>query len=223
MFILERLINVIAPHECLICGYEGDLLCAWCKTDAFSPVPSRCYKCCVQTKSFLTCNKCRKQTPLRQVWVGSDYEDYAKKVVQSLKFSYKRGAADLMAQYLAGQIPYLPTDTLVTHVPTASIRVRQRGFDHAEAIAKAFARERNLKYSRLLGRRGNSRQVGAKRQQRTAQLKGAFWAMHDAQGKNIVIVDDVVTTGATIEEAARTLRAAGAHHVYAAVFAQKLI
>jgi ComF family protein len=116
----------------------------------------------------------------------------------------------------------MPPATVVTHVPTATSRVRRRGYDQAELLARQLAQDLKLPYASLLIRDGQSRQVGATRQARLAQLTHAFRIpKHFPQNVSILLVDDVVTTGATIETAARILRAAGAKSVSAAVFAQK--
>lgn len=222
MFILERLINIIAPNDCLVCGAEGSILCDWCKPDAALVIPSRCYKCQKQIKDFLVCPKCKPRTKLTHVWVVTEYTDIAKKLVQSLKFSYKREAAQIIAEYMSEVLPYLTPETMIVPVPTANVRVRQRGFDHAVLIAKALSQQKAVHNAPILKRTGSSRQVGAKREQRLRQLTNAFWVSNPAMihKKHIVLVDDVVTTGATLETVAGVLKKAGAASVSAVVFAQ---
>ena len=222
MFILERLINVIAPNDCLVCGTEGSILCDWCKPDAMLAIPSRCYQCQKQTQDFLVCRKCQSRSKLKHVWVVTEYNDVAKNLVQSLKFSYMREAALVIAEYMAETLPYLLPETMIVPVRTANVRVRQRGFDHAALIAKALVQRKNAQYAPVLKRIGTSRQVGAKREQRLRQLKDAFWVSNPSMiyKKHIILVDDVVTTGATLETIARELKKAGAASVSAVVFAQ---
>lgn len=224
MFILERLVDLISPLECLDCGSEGSILCKWCLPNVIEAIPSRCYKCCAQTNDCLTCKKCRAKTPLKQVWVVAQHSGTAKKLVQELKFGYKRQVAEVIATCLSDHMPYLTPDIVVTHVPTASNRVRQRGFDHAQLIAKQLAQHRELTYQPLLCRFGKTRQVGAKRDIRLKQLQNAFDVANPGKvaKKTVVLVDDVITTGATLETAARLLKRAGAKQVYGAVFSQKL-
>ncbi len=113
-------------------------------------------------------------------------------------------------------------DLLVTHAPTATSRVRQRGYDQAALIAKSLASNADIPCASLLRRRGHQEQIGATKQQRAMQLAGAFYTVRQDKivGKHIILVDDVITTGATLESAARVLLDVGARRVDAIVFAQ---
>jgi ComF family protein len=223
MFILERIISVAAPHLCIGCGAEGVVVCDWCLPDFASPLPSRCYRCKSQTENSLVCKKCRHGSRMKHVWTRTAYEDRAKLLIHDFKFERKQAAAKPIAQMMAEILPYFPPDTIVTHVPTATSRVRQRGYDHAGLLAKALAHELELSHVSLLRRTGQARQVGAKRSERLRQLDGAFHASDHARcsGSQVLLVDDLVTTGGTLESAAKTLRQAGAKTVDAVVFAQR--
>ena len=144
-----------------------------------------------------------------------------KQLIHDFKFERKQAVAPIMARLMAESLPYLPADTIVTHVPTATSRVRQRGYDHARLLAKFLAKEAGLAYLPLLARVGQARQVGAKRQTRLSQLDGAFRVIGPVQKAPIVLVDDIVTTGATLATATRCLKSSGAKVVDAVVFAQK--
>lgn len=127
-----------------------------------------------------------------------------------------------MAGFMQETLPYLD-DALIVPIPTATIRLRRRGYDHTRLLARQLSRLLGLPYATALARLGQSRQVGTKRTERISQLAGAFYVKNAGliKGAHILLVDDVVTTGATLEEAARTLKRAGAKTVDAAVFAQK--
>lgn len=223
MFILERLISAIAPHVCLRCGAEGAVVCDWCLPDFATPLPARCYRCKVQTQNSLVCKKCRHDSRLKHVWVRTGYERLAKQLIRDFKFGRKQAAAQPLACLTGECLPFLSRDTVVTHVPTATTRIRQRGYDHAQLFARALARECNLPYVPLLARTGKIRQVGSTRKERLTQLDNAFTVARPAAARaaSILIVDDIVTTGGTIEAVARTLRRAGAAQVDAVLFAQK--
>jgi ComF family protein len=112
--------------------------------------------------------------------------------------------------------------TVVVPVPTATDRRRRRGYDQATLIARALARRQDLAHVPCLRRLGRAHQVGAGRAQRLAQLAGAFVVVRPdrIRGKHVVLVDDVITTGATFEAAARALHQAGAARVSAVTFAR---
>lgn len=221
MTILEAAISMIAPHDCLSCGKEGSLLCAWCVPEILSPLPPRCYKCYRATEESLVCKRCRLGIRLKHVWVTTEYDGLAKELVRVFKFGRAQAAATIIAEAMSSRLPYLP-DSLVVPVPTASSRRRQRGYDQAELLAKHLATKLHLEHYRALARVGQTRQVGSKRGQRRQQLTNAFRPVHQkaVAGRHILIVDDIVTTGATLEAAARILKAAGAKTVDAIVFAQ---
>lgn len=220
---IDRFVSLLAPHECLICKQEGPLLCAWCRPDALDPVPGRCYHCKAVTQDSAVCAKCRRLSPLRHVWIATPYRDIAKELVYRLKFARAKSAARLIAQLLEDSVPYLPANTVVTYIPTATNRVRQRGYDQARLIAQAFAKQRSLQCAPLLIRHGQSRQVGADRKHRINQAIGNYSVIDQkrVQDAQILLIDDILTTGATVESAARVLKKAGAKVVNAAVFAQR--
>lgn len=221
MSVLEKLLSVVAPHECLICEAEGGLLCGVCQNSALVPVPSRCYRCHKLSKRFRVCSSCRSSSRLTAVWVAGDYTGAVKELIYALKFARAQAAANTIAQYLVGLIPVPPEGFIVVPVPTASSRRRQRGYDQAELIAKQYARLTGARYQQVLHRHGQSRQVGTHRSQRLSQLRSAFWAENLAsENTKILLIDDVTTTGATLEAAAEILRQSGARRIEALVFAQ---
>jgi ComF family protein len=127
-----------------------------------------------------------------------------------------------MAQMMAPLLSYYDTDVVLVHVPTANNRVRERGYDHALILSKQCGKYTSLPTAQLLKRKGRAHQVGSSRAQRLRQLQGAFRVTQraDIREKYIILVDDVLTSGATLETAARELRRVGAKQVDALVFAQ---
>ena len=223
MPLLDNLLAVIAPHSCLVCSKEGQLLCNWCTETTLLPVPSRCYRCASLTSDYSVCSKCRPKTALKHVWVRTEYDGVTKQLLHDYKFARAGAGSVPIAAAMHDVLPYLPANVLIVPVPTATIRVRQRGYDHAELLARHLSQLKYLDYSRVVSRLTQSRQVGANRQQRLHQLENAFLVVKPKQvkGADILLVDDVLTTGATLETVARLLKQAGARSVHAVVFAQK--
>jgi ComF family protein len=159
------------------------------------------------------------------------YDGIAKTLIWKLKFERARSAGVEIGMMLAPLAKELanaeaakkhPANTIVVHVPTATVRVRLRGYDQAAIIAREVAHSAGLRYSPLLARAGRQMQRGASRAQRKEQLQLAFRVRrpHLVKNAHIILVDDVITTGATLEAAAATLKAAGAKKVEAVTFAQ---
>ncbi len=218
--ILEKLLDIIAPNNCLVCEQENGAICLWCLPDAFPPVPDRCFRCMSVNDNSEVCQKCRKKVTLEHVWCATIYKDHAQELIQHMKFNPDRSACYIIARWLDESMPYFE-GVVITYVPTAPTRVRQRGFDHAKLIAKEFARLRGLSYKSLLSRVGALRQVGSKKQERLEQAKGAYRLISTKNiPKHVVVIDDIVTTGASLNEVARTLKKGGVKAVDGLVFAQ---
>lgn len=219
MGIIEQFLRVIAPHQCIGCTVEGQLLCARCAR-SLPAVPSRCYRCQRPTEAFRTCTACYSSSSLFGVTPFTKYDGLAKEVIHCLKFERSRAAAEDIAEALATRLSFAGMD-VVTYVPTAPARVRSRGYDQAQLIAKATAELAQLPCITLLARNGNLRQLGKDRATRHEQIQDAFYAVHSnlGSGRRVLLIDDVLTTGATCEAAAATLCQAGAKRVSAAVFA----
>jgi len=220
MSIFDRFLSILAPHDCVGCGTEGSLLCERCAS-ALAPVPKRCYRCRKITPDALTCAACRKQSKLHQVSVTTVYTDVAKDLVWKLKFAGAQTAARQMALLMSVLVDPSSISVIVP-VPTATSRVRRRGYDQATLLAKELSRITGLRYATCLARVSQVHQVGAGRSLRLKQLANAFRVTKPLVVKDahILLIDDVITTGATLESAAASLRAAGARRVDALVFAQ---
>ncbi len=219
--ILEKLLNTFVPVDCLSCGVEGNSLCDACLPAAFDIIPSRCFLCKQVTDNYRVCDRCQKKTPLSHVWIGTAYSGYAKQIVHKMKFTPDRTAGLTIARWLDEAMSYIDAD-IVTYVPTAQKRVRQRGFDHSYVIANRFAKQRGIPSDRLLLRHGSSRQVGSEKKVREIQIHGAYTARRKLKGEKVLLIDDITTTGATLAEAARILKKNGAGSVSAVVFAQAI-
>lgn len=156
------------------------------------------------------------------MFAATSYSDVAKELVYKCKFQYSSDAAVPMAQCMMRVMTGVPPKgLLVSHLPTATSRIRMRGYDQASLMAKRVAQEMGLHHTPLLRRLGHQRQVGKQRSDRLRQMKSAYYAAHPqiVNGQNVLLIDDVITTGSSIESAARTLKQAGANQVFVLVFA----
>lgn len=220
---LEQLVTSITQERCSICGYAYGPLCKSCFESISSDQVSRCYMCNKLTRQNRVCAGCT--SVLRRVWWAGPYVDGFKPVIASVKRGRNRTLARQLGTYLADLLPYLPEDTLVVPVPTAAARVRRRSFDQAVLLAQHLAEARQLVCHPVLRRVSTVDQIGKRRSERIKQMKNSFIVQKSStsiKGANILLVDDVLTTGATLESAARVLRSAGAAHVDAVVVARHL-
>lgn len=218
----DHLISYIAPHECLACGVEGALLCTDCLPLLPDIVP-QCYRCHRTDNSSKTCQTCSSHAPLKKVWIRTPYEGFAEQLVKDLKFNRAFQAAGTIADAIYEQFAHqFSENTVLVPVPTATSRIRQRGYDQSVLIARALAKKTNLPCSQVLVRHGQQRQTGNSRTKRVLQLEGVF-SIRQRFLKNtdeIMLVDDVLTTGATVASAAKALRQSGVKKVSAVVFAR---
>lgn len=222
MSVLESLISIIAPACCCLCGAEGSALCKNCRS-SFAKLPSACYRCNRLTDNFAVCLACRKQVKLKHIWYVTNYDELAIKIIHAFKFDHQRSMAGPLSALMATLVKSPPGAMLVP-VPSATRRVRQRGFDHTKLMAQELSKPLGLEEASALGRLGQTKQVGSTRDQRLAQPQGKYWVKQDGlvRNRDIILVDDVVTTGATLQAAATALKIAGAGSVSAVVFARKL-
>lgn len=218
---IERILDVIAPVTCVSCGQEGALICLEC-SETISTLPSICYVCGRATKNYKPCTNCIGKNLPQHVWIYSEYVELIKEIIHQYKFESTRSAAQTIAGLIDETLPYFVDKPLITYVPTASSRRRLRGFDQSALLAKELAKIRKYNYASLLARQTQIRQLGSSREERKRQLKGAFRPInkHFIAGRHILLVDDVVTTGATIEACTKELLKAGALQVNAIVFAR---
>lgn len=159
---------------------------------------------------------------MKSVWAVASYDGLAKEVVARLKFERAQAAAKDIAHAMATHANGDTERMVIAHVPTANVRVRTRGYDQAALIARELSRELGVPHAALLARVSNVRQLGASRQQRKVQLSNAFRPLKSYMilNNDVLLVDDVITTGSTLEAAANVLKANGARSVQAIVFAR---
>ncbi len=248
--IAESLFATLFPADCRICGeplirISRLPVCDTC-LDAIHPISGGLCAICgerlVSPHAFrdpqgeARCGLCRRldQPYARAVAYGS-YETGLRELIHMLKYQQVRPAANVLGRMLAEVIAELEplwgdAQLFVVPVPLFSGKLRQRGFNQAELIARAAlklcpSRERHALCCDVLERtRETQSQIGLTRHQRRENLRGAFRVKdrEKVSGREILLVDDVFTTGTTAFECARVLRRAGAARVWVATVARTL-
>jgi ComF family protein len=223
MKLFYSLLDLLAPDTCLGCSVEGLSVCSECSSTLFWP--DGCYLCRSVTAGSLTCDNCKPKTKITALYFAAPYTELAQKLVRRAKYRPSVSASRQMGQSLSAKLPYLdPDTTIVTYVPTTGGRRRERGFDQSSESAKSLALAKGLRFAPLLLRTTKHHQVGSNRDDRIEHMKNAFLAKNTTKYKDftVVLVDDVFTTGATIESAAKVLKKAGIKTVVGAVFARAI-
>lgn len=155
-----------------------------------------------------------------RAWSSAAHDRVARQLVAALKFRRLLPVADLMAERIRWLAPAgLLTGALVP-VPTAALRTARRGFDPATEIALALGERSGAPLVTCLTRRDGARQVGRRRAQRLA--RAPRFRLCAQPPRSVVLVDDVMTTGATLSAAARALREGGTVRVVAITFTRRL-
>lgn len=204
--VLADVIDLVLPRDCAGCGLPGRTLCGACAAAMLTPRPHRPDPC---------------PTGLPPLVAAAAYDGAVRAALLAHKERGRLGLAGPLGAALAGAVRELdpPPGAVLVPVPSSRAAVRDRGQDHARRLAAAAARRLPLVRARplLQPTREAADQSGLDRVQRAANLSGALRARGRVDGLAVVVVDDVVTTGATLVEAARALRVAGADVVGAAV------
>jgi ComF family protein len=162
--------------------------------------------------------------PYDKAWFVGYRRDSLQRLVGLYKFERVRSAYRTVGELLTDVVPDLPPEAIVVPVPTVASHVRERGYDHTLLIARYFARQRGLRLSRPLRRSTHTKQRQASANTRDAQAKLAF-KVEGMIENNVpyLLVDDIMTTGATLKYAAKALKGAGATQVWVAVVARQTL
>lgn len=217
MSLIEHFFSLIAPDDCLRCGREGLLVCKPCLPQLAQP-NGRCFGC-HRLVGVSGCLPCLAQRNLDEVRAATAYSNEAKQLVAKLKFSGNQSAARIMAEVIWHSCSPITPGTVLVPLPATTAHVRQRGFDQAQLIARHLSRLSGLPQQSVLGRAGQQHQLGAGRGQRLVQLTHSLHIRRQPPAR-VLLVDDVLTTGATLHAAATLLRAHGAQSITAVTFAQ---
>lgn len=235
--LLTRL-PALLPSSCALCGMSCHAaLCDGCHRQFFSVRQHRCTQCAMpllDASGVTHCGACLKQAPAFDATiVAADYVPPIDQMVLALKFGGRLALAPLFARLLRDallqrQVAEFSLPTIMTAVPLGSQRLAERGFNQALEIAKPLSRKLGIKLAPALISRLRDTQAQAllHPDERHKNIRNVFvvapQAIDRIRGHHIGVVDDVITTGETLNEFAATLKRFGATRVTNFVFARTL-
>jgi len=213
----RSLADLVWPPRCAGCRDPIDVepFCSIC-AEGLLPVPGGCARCALPGPDAL-CGACRAGPPaFSAVQAGGLFGGPLADAIHAFKYGDRPSLARPLGAWLAGSIA-LPPGAAIVSVPLGRQRRIERGYDQAALLADEVASAAGMGGERLRGVlmriRETPPQVGRGRKERVRNVKGAFWATGDVEGREVTLVDDVVTTGATADAASRALLDAGATRV----------
>jgi ComF family protein len=223
----------LVPSSCALCGSAGDeALCDGCHRQFFHGHPHRCMQCAIPmpNTSATVCGECLKQPPAFDATIAAvDYAPPVDQLVLALKFGNRLTLAPLFARMLRDAVlrgPGFALPVQLTAVPLGSRRLVERGFNQALEIARPMSRALGvpLEPQLLIRMRDTTAQAMLHPDERRQNIRNAFivpaHAMDQVRGRHIGVVDDVMTTGETLNELAAILKRFGAARVTNFVFAR---
>lgn len=227
MYLTDVIIDILFPRRCPVCGRivmpKGDLICPGCMGKLSWVRRPTCKKCGKEVLSDTVeyCFDCTKHRRSFDYGLSLiNYDDIASKSMAQIKYNNKREYLDFyseaMYRGLGKQLLRMGADVLVP-VPIHPSRMRTRGFNQAEELARRLSARIGIPVDQTILKRSKKTapQKSLDPSGRLKNLEQAFAADHIPYGiHSVILVDDIYTTGSTIEACTRVLKKAGMDHVY---------
>jgi len=236
--ISQAALNIVFPIHCQNCQLKlpfnsNNYLCNRCFDEIKINKPPFCIRCGQAINSFSNeietlCASCIGNNYFfTQAWQCCEYGGIVKELIHKLKYNkklfIKQILSDILYNYTTTHINYLSIDGIVA-VPMHRPCINKRGFNQSELLAKALSTKLCIEYigNSLIKNKKTEQQTRLTRSQRLKNLKDAFLVKDKAaiKGKKILLIDDVFTTGATVNECSKALASSGAQSVYALAIAR---
>jgi len=220
---------LLFPSRCLGCSRRDTLLCDQCRPAIPWLPPGVCPRCAAPSRLGKLCRRCTSAATwhLGSVRAACSYDGVARTAIHQLKYRHDRSTAPLLAEFIATSLATRPIQAdLVIPVPLSARRLRERGYNQSALIARHLSALTNLPTPAndlLVRTRDTKPQVGLSARERLTNMRGAFACTDPSTvtGRRLLLVDDVMTTGSTLEACAEPLRVAGAERVIGLVVARE--
>ena len=213
-------------HDCLLCSRvsEDELLCAACAADLPRLPLARCPLCALPTPFGEICAHCLRTPPhYERTLAAFRYDFPLDRLIQSFKYGHRLALAPYFGKKLAALAKPLDVD-LIVPLPLHAQRLRERGFNQALELARPVRDALGLPLNSTICQRlrATPAQAALPWDERVKNVRGAFHCAGDLTDQRILLIDDVMTTGASLNECARTLKQHGAREVILLVVARVL-
>lgn len=211
------------PQDCLVCGARAGErgLCGDCGQELPGRSLPRCPVCALPQAQGVVCGACLRRPPAFDASLAAlDYGFPVDRLVQSLKYAHRLPVLRLFVEEMA-DLPRPEADVVVP-MPLSKARLAARGFNQAAELARPLARRwgMDLMLDGVVRDVDTPPQASLAWKERGANVRGVFRCPRPLEGLRVVVVDDVMTTGATLSEVARVLKASGAARVENRVIAR---
>jgi ComF family protein len=226
MTLIRASCAALLTQDCLLCAAESgtNLLCEACERDLPRLPAARCPSCALPTPLGEICGRCLSHPPHYDATAALyRYAFPLDKLVQSFKYGHRLALGGWFGQRLA-ELPERIDADLIIPMPLHRLRLRERGFNQAGELARAFGKVRRIPVDNRSCRRirHTAGQADLPWRERARNVRGAFDCATDFSGRRLLLIDDVMTTGASVDELARTLKLHGALQVNVVALARAL-
>jgi ComF family protein len=225
---LKVVIELVLPERCLVCGRFGASIHPECLDELPRADGVRCVRCWAPSSVSelgALCDRCAEHDQpegLDALRTSFRFAGIARRSIIEAKFRGVTTLFEPLSSALVNEVQWSWQPDVVVPIPLAAARRRRRGFNQSERIAERLAEAHGLplRLDLLERARETDAQATLDAEQRQQNIRGAFVA-RDVAGLRVLLIDDVTTTGATLNEAARVLRAAGAMRVFGLAIARE--
>ena len=221
-----RTIGKLVTQDCLLCAAasEENIVCGACAADLPQLQKPCCPRCALPTPNGEICGHCQVKQPHYEATLAAfNYDFPIDKLVQSFKYGHRLALGAYLGQQLASLSTNLVADVIIP-LPLHPERLRQRGFNQALELARPVSTALKLPIdaAHCSRTRNTPAQANLPLRERVKNIRGAFFCSTDFTGKRVILVDDVMTSGASLDECARTLKLHGVAEITLLVVARAL-
>ncbi len=224
----DFILDILFPKHCVACGQADTLLCAECLARLEPSRGSRCHVCEKPVPGFFAHERCRRTSPLDGLfYIGWFSDPVLRSIIKAWKYEFIRELEapidTITAAFILTHASLFPKNALLVPIPLHPKRLAWRGFNQAEVLATIVGGELGQKVELLVHRAKNTiPQAELPKEDKKENVANAFSVVDVVKvfGRDIILVDDCFTTGATMSAAAAALKKAGARSVFGFVLAR---